>query len=220
MTNDTAALWEFVEAQAGQRMPQSTYFNTGDLVVYLRAGKVHFADGDRHKAVAIANVTAREHGRGYFSAFRVELEKRAYSLGYRFCRVEQVCNQILKDHLLRAGYSVLQEPGCSGEGFPTLVKVLKQTTLAPSEDEHAAYTAALTQEISDNGFAWGKSDDDAQGYRMWLRAKHHAKPVYRAIRRETHVGSAWTYDGAEGGRTFDEEDKARLHALSHGYREQ
>ena len=46
-----------------------------------------------------------------------------------------------------------------------------------------------------------------------------AKPVVDAFKRETHVGSAWTYNGARGGMTFKTKELAIADALAHGYRE-
>jgi hypothetical protein len=60
-----------------------------------------------------------------------------------------------------------------------------------------------------------KSADYAAGLE---RGKFLGKPVFKPFERATHVGKAWTYEGAQGGMTFKSKGDAEVHALLSGFR--
>lgn len=104
LSNDVIA---FLKRQNASRLPRSQDFRLGHVAVYLRAGnRPVLTDGkiDCVSVVAVARIDVKPQGAGHFKAFIQELEAVAPTLGYAYCRFEQVHNEDLQRMLLKNGY--------------------------------------------------------------------------------------------------------------------
>lgn len=103
------ALDEFLVQQTNHWRSHSLWFDLPHLEVYLRAGPYSYDEetGCRLNTVGVASVTVhtKKRGRGHFSRFMRDLERRAVALGYDRVQGEQVLSDQLKESFPRWGYS-------------------------------------------------------------------------------------------------------------------